>query len=140
MIVLDTNVISELHRPEPDAAVAAWLASVAVRDTYLCGPVVMEQTYGAERYFLKSGSTRYRDILRATLRQFQDRVLDFTAGTPEIAGRLRAQREAHGRALSIMDAMIAAICLAHGAALATRNTRDFEGLDLTLVNPFEAGA
>jgi toxin FitB len=53
-------------------------------------------------------------------------------------GELRAVREAVGRPVGAIDGMIAAICLVHGATLATRNTRDFEGLDLKLVNPFEA--
>jgi predicted nucleic acid-binding protein len=58
----------------------------------------------------------------------------------ELAGRLRAVRESRGRPLSIGDAMIAAICIVHGATLATRNVRDFDGLDLKLVNPFEKAA
>jgi predicted nucleic acid-binding protein len=53
---------------------------------------------------------------------------------------VRAQRERRGRPLSLGDSMIAAICLVHGATLATRNVRDFDGLDLKLVNPFEASA
>ena len=55
-------------------------------------------------------------------------------------GEVVALREAAGRPIGPMDAMIAAICLVHGAMLATRNVRDFDGLDLKLVNPFEAGA
>ncbi len=52
-------------------------------------------------------------------------------------GKIRARRESPGRPISVQDAMIAAICLANGATLATRNVKDFEGLDLRLVNPFE---
>ncbi len=55
-------------------------------------------------------------------------------------GSIVAKRNAIGRPITQMDAMIAAICLVHGATLATRNARDFDGLDLRLVNPFEAGA
>lgn len=54
-----------------------------------------------------------------------------------MTGRLRAKRESIGHPISVQDAMIAAICLSHDATLATRNTKDFEGLDLKLVNPFE---
>ncbi len=63
--------------------------------------------------------------------------MEFVEGTPVLSGRLRAKRESIGRPISVQDAMIAAICLSHDATLATRNTKDFEGLDLKLVNPFE---
>lgn len=140
MIVLDTNIVSELQKPHPDALVAAWLQAVPARDIYLCAPVVMEQAFGAERYFMRTGSNRYREVLRQTLRRFENRILDFDDDIPVLAGQLRARRDAHGQPISICDAMIAAICIAHGATLATRNIRDFAHLDLTLINPFEAQA
>jgi predicted nucleic acid-binding protein len=71
--------------------------------------------------------------------QFRDRIAGWDLETAMATGRLRAKRESIGRPISVQDAMIAAICLANGATLATRNTRDFEGLDLKLVNPFEDG-
>jgi predicted nucleic acid-binding protein len=74
------------------------------------------------------------------LERFRNRILDFDADAPVIAGTLRARRESTGRPFSIVDSMIAAICLINGATLATRNVRDFDGLDLKLVNPFEASA
>lgn len=140
MILLDTNILSELQKPRPDTNVEGWFASVPARDIRLCGPVIMEQVYGAELFAMRTGSDRYRLALLRTLRAFSDRVLAFDGTAPEIAGRLRASRDRTGRPISIGDAMIAAICLAHDATLATRNVRDFEGLDLALVNPFEAGA
>ncbi|APH70809.1 type II toxin-antitoxin system VapC family toxin [Aquibium oceanicum] len=139
MIVLDTNILSELQKPKPDSGVRSWFASVAAREIRLCGPVVMEQAYGAELFRVRTGSTRYSEAFRRTLHTFSDRVLHFDGGAPELAGRLRASRDALGRPVSIGDAMIASICLVHGATLATRNVRDFDGLDLAVVNPFEAG-
>jgi toxin FitB len=140
MIVLDTNIVSELQKSEPSALVFDWLASTGIESTFICGPVLMEQAYGAERFLLKSGSRRYVQTLEELRREYADRTLDLDVAAFESAGRLRAIRENRGRPLSIGDAMIAAVCLLHGAMLATRNVRDFDGLDLKLVNPFEAGA
>ena len=139
MILLDTNVVSELHKLHPSAPVENWLASIGIDSTYLCGPVLMEQAFGAELHLLKSGSRRYVENLDKLRAEYAKRTLAFDTSTCELAGRLRAQRQSRGRPLSIGDSMIAAICLVHRAALATRNVRDFEGLDLKLINPFEAG-
>jgi predicted nucleic acid-binding protein len=100
----------------------------------------MEQSYGAERFVLRTGSDRYLKIFNRLTERFGGRVLELDGAAPTIAGKMRAARESCGRPLSIGDAMIAAICLVHGATLATRSIRDFDGLDLKLVNPFEAGA
>jgi predicted nucleic acid-binding protein len=140
VIILDTNVVSELEKPKPDAFVHHWFASTGIDQTYLCGPVMMEKTYGAEKYRLKSGSERYVVSLTKLRGEYAGRILPLDAAASELAGRLRAIRENRGRPLSIGDATIAAICLIHGAMLATRNVRDFDGLDLKLVNPFEKAA
>ena len=71
--------------------------------------------------------------------EFRGRILPNDVASALKYGEIFARREAVGRPIGPMDAMIAAICLVHGATLATRNTRDFEGLDLKLVNPFEDG-
>jgi predicted nucleic acid-binding protein len=140
MILLDTNVVSELQKPLPSAFVEQWLASTGIETTYVCGPILMEQAFGAELHLLRSGSSRYVEYLDRLRAEYSKRTLALDAVTCELAGRLRARRQSRGRPLSIGDAMIAAVCIAHGAALATRNVRDFDGLDLKLVNPFEAGA
>ncbi len=137
MILLDTNVLSELQKPQPDANVERWFASTPAQDMRLCGPVVMELAHGAELFAMKTGSNRYRTSLQRTLRAFADRVLSFDGAAPELAGH-RASRDRAGRPISVGDAMIAAICIVHDATLATRNVRDFAQLDLALVNPFEA--
>jgi len=140
MIVLDTNIISEIDKPFPAVQVMAWLENTSIGSTFLCGPVLMEQAYGAERHFLRLGSRRYIASLERLRDAFGSRILVLDTASADMAGRLRALRESRGRPLSIGDAMIAAICLVHDATLATRNVRDFDGLDLKLVNPFEAGA
>lgn len=138
MIVLDTNIISELVKSSPDRNVAVWFRRQAQPNLFLNSVVVMEQSFGAERYYLRTGSDRYiRSLKNLLATQFRGRVLEFVEGTPVLSGRIRAKRESVGRPISVLDAMIAAICLSHDAALATRNTKDFEGLDLKLINPFE---
>lgn len=140
MIVLDTNVVAEAERPAPDANVLRWFKWQDSLSLYLCAPVLMEQTYGAQRFFERTGSERYLRSRDQFLERFRSRILDFNEDAPLIAGTLRARRESIGRPFSIVDSMIAAVCLVHGAALATRNVKDFDGLDLKLINPFEAGA
>jgi predicted nucleic acid-binding protein len=140
MIVLDTNVVSEADKPLPSSQVLQWLDSQDTLSLFLCGPVVMEQTYGAERFLARTGSERYFRTLNRLVSDFRDRILVFDNDAASLAGRLRAKRDRVGRPMNMVDAMIAAICLVHGATLATRNVRDFDGLDLKLLNPFEAGA
>ncbi len=138
MIVLDTNIISELVKSSPDRNVADWFRREGETNCYLNSIVVMEQSFGAQRFHLRTGSDRYIRSLESLLtNQFRGRVLDLVGDAPVMTGRLRARRERIGRAISVQDAMIAAICLTHDATLATRNVKDFEGLDLKLVNPFE---
>ena len=139
MIVLDTNVISETSKPTPSLLVEAWFATQSMADLYLTDVTIMEQSYGAERFWLRSGSLRYKDKLDEVLAAYSGRILALERHMAIETGKLLARRESVGRPISVQDAMIAAICLIHGATLATRNTKDFEGLDLKLVNPFEGG-
>jgi predicted nucleic acid-binding protein len=141
VIILDTNVVSEASKPSPDPNVSEWFRKQDILELYLCGPVVMEQSFGAERFSSKTGSDRYVRVLdQLVARQFAGRIVESSGSIPRLAGKLRAGRDRIGRPISLCDAMIATICLAHGATLATRNVRDFDGLDLKLINPFEADA
>jgi toxin FitB len=141
VIVLDTNILSEPDRPRPDVRVLAWLDGLDDAQVRITAPTVAELSAGAQRFLLRNGSSRYLDRLREVIEvEFVDRVLPFDLLAARVYGRLRAVREQKGHAIKDMDAMIAAICIVHGATLATRNVRDFDGLDLELVNPFEAGA
>lgn len=140
MIFLDTNVVSDFARQNGDPAVKAWFIRRRPEDLALSSVVVMEMAYGAERIMLRDGSDRFLLGLRTLVENhFHGRLFGLDADAARLAGQFRARRETAGRPLHVQDAMIAAICAVHGAALATRNIKDFEGLDLPLVNPFEDG-
>ena len=141
MIIVDANIVSEVDKPNPNANALKWLKRQDPLSVFLCTPVVMEQAYGAELFLLRTGSNRYAKILSHVISvRFQNRVLQFVGDCPMEAGKMRASRERAGRPISVQDSMIAAICLVNGATLATRNVRDFDGLNLKLVNPFEPAA
>lgn len=140
MIILDTNIVSEMGRESPDGCVVAWFHRQQRLELYSCSVVVMEQIYGAEKIRLRTGSRRYFRVIEGLMSElFRDRVAGYDIASATLSGEIRARREAQGRSISVQDAMIAAICLVNDATLATRNTKDFQGLDLRLVNPFEGG-
>ena len=139
MIILDTNIVSEVWRPAPDSAVADWVRSRPAGSIYLCTPVLAELRYGVER--LAPG--RRKDALKATIDHYEtevyrDRILPLDTAAATEFGRLMVTRERAGRRMSTMDGLIAAIAVVHGAALATRDIRDFVDLGLRVINPFDA--
>lgn len=141
MIVLDTNVVSEVWRDRSEPSFLEWFSRQNRIELFLCIPVIAELSYGGHRTLLRDKSARYLSALQAmTDGSYRNRILPCDLRSALRFGEVGALRESIGRPISPMDAMIAAICLAHNATLATRNVRDFDGLDLKLVNPFEAGA
>ena len=138
MIFLDTNVLSDFARRNGDPFVRAWFLQQRPEEMAVSSVVVMEMAFGAERIWLRDGSDRFQlGLKRLVETAFVGRIFDLGLEASLLAGKFRAQRESVGRPLHVQDAMIAAICAAHGGTLATRNIKDFEGLDLPLVNPFE---
>ncbi|WEZ84735.1 type II toxin-antitoxin system VapC family toxin [Rhizobium sp. 32-5/1] len=137
MIVLDTNVLSEIHGRQHTDRILRWLDRYDMEGVFLTSITIAEIQFGLE--LLDPG--RRRDALTQIFadieEEFAGRILSFSARAAPIYGRIAAQRQKSGRHIETKDAMIAAICLFHGATLATRNVKDFEGLDLALVNPFE---
>lgn len=137
MIVLDTDVVSEPLRPEPDSTVVAWLDAQHVETLYLTTITLAELRYGVEA--LPDGRRRatLRKRLEAeTLPLFAGRILSFDDEASAAYARLQAAARSRGRPLGPMDGMIAAICLARGHALATRNVGDFAGSGIDLINPW----
>lgn len=138
MIVLDTNVISELMKPAPDPAVRDWLMALVDTPLATTAVTVAEIEYGLRR--LPDG--RRRTELYARVETLIDALvvlpLDELSGRE--SGLLRALREAAGWSTAPSDMMIAGVTAVAGAALATRNVRDFRGLPIEVINPWRGRA
>jgi predicted nucleic acid-binding protein len=137
LIVLDTNVVSELMRAQPDASVLRWMDAQSPSALWLNSVVVSELLYGVTK--LPKGKRKEQLITAVAAmvdEDFAGRVLSFDVDAAAQYASLVVMRENAGLSVSMADAQIAAICLAHGATLATRNTKHFEGLGLTLINPW----
>jgi predicted nucleic acid-binding protein len=137
MLILDTNIISEMMRPVPHERAAAWIEAQPLDHLALTAVTVAELLYGLDR--LPDG--RRKDDLSGRLdavlrRGFGGRVLPFDHAAAQTYGRLKGERERAGRPLVGYDAMIAAIAQTHGAGIVTRNVDDFEGCGVTIINPW----
>lgn len=135
MIVLDTDVVSELMRATPDPTVAAWAVNTDP-ELFVTALTIAEIRYGIAR--LPEGQ-RKQDVTGAAnnvLTAFAQRVVPFDLMAATCYGVLVAGREAIGRPISVFDAQIAAICQARSAALATRNVKDFESTGVTVIDPW----
>jgi predicted nucleic acid-binding protein len=139
MIVLDTNVLSESLRPEPSERVGRWVAAQSPQDMFITTITIAEMLYGLE--ITPAGKRRARweaAIERIISLGFDGRVLPFDTASARIYAGLSAAREKIGRPMSQSDAMIAAISRSRNAAIATRNTKDFEHCGVKLINPWTA--
>ena len=138
MIVLDTNVISELSRRVPDPGVLSWLDSLAVSDVATTAITAAELRYGVAR--LPDGH-RKRELtvmVEGILTEdFHGRVLPFDERSSVQYADIVTGRERIGRPIGVADAQIAAVCRDLNAILATRNTADFEETGIELINPWE---
>jgi toxin FitB len=139
MIVVDTDVVSELMRPRPSASVLEWLDRNPSRDTWLTSISVAELLYGVTRLPVGVRKTGLElAVIDVVEKDFARRILSFDLTAARYYGELVAARERLGRPIAIADAMIASIAVSVGAtALATRNVRDFAHTGLALINPWD---
>ena len=137
MILLDTNVISELMRETCDARVAQWF-SLNEGDAALPAIAIAELAFGIAK--LPEGARR--NALASKLGEwrmrFADRSPGFTANTAMLYGEVMANARRSGHNMAVPDAQIAAIAMEQGCPLATRNGKDFATTSLTLINPWDA--
>ncbi len=138
MILLDTNVLSELIRPSPDSKVLLWLDTQPDMDIWISAVTVAEIRLGIE--LLPDGKRRalLSDLAERMFREeFSERCLPFDFPAAGEYASIVATRMRQSSPISVEDAQIAAIALTTGLLLATRNTKDFLGIEgLKLINPW----
>jgi toxin FitB len=138
MIILDTNVVAEMMRVERQPEVRSWLNKQNPRTLYLPTPAMFEVQYGIAQ--LDAGrkrrdlELRYSEILK---KYVSDRILPFDALSAEAAGVIFAGKALRGRSDRIVDIQIAGIAKALNASIATRNVKDFTGMGVTIINPWD---
>lgn len=138
-VLLDTNVVSELIRKAPDAVVEAWAAGRPLEDLFFSAVGEAELRYGAA--ILPAGRRRkslVSDIERMLRDAFEGRILPFDRDAARAYADIAAMRRSTGHPVAPADCQIAAIARSRDLAVATRNVRDFEDLDVEIVDPWTA--
>jgi predicted nucleic acid-binding protein len=137
MIILDTNVVSEAMKPEPNPVVRAWLNDQAAETLYLSSVTLAELLFGIAA--LPSG--KRKDMLALTLEGlmglFKDRVLPFDVEAARHYADLAVVAKVSGRGFPTPDGYIAAIAASRGFIVASRDTAPYEAARVTVINPWE---
>jgi predicted nucleic acid-binding protein len=138
MIVLATNVVSATISLRPDEAVVRWLDRQLSDSVWLTSITVFEIRFGFETLARGRKRAHLESLFEGLLRQdIEGRILPFDEAAAEAAAQFAARRREKGRPVAFRDVEIAGIVVARGATLATRNVRDFEDIELDIVNPWE---
>jgi toxin FitB len=137
VIVLDTNVVSELMRLKPAAAVLDWVDRQPAAEMYLTAITAAELLYGVARLPAGKRKTDLAERIEALLSEdFEHRISPFDETAAAHYSDIVVHRERLGRPISTADAQIAAICRSHGALLVTRNVDDFTDTAVEIINPW----
>ncbi len=138
MIILDTNVISEMMRPNPNMKVLQRLEVFAFETVYTTSITIQELYYGVTRV---RETEKYLPLMKhiADLHhvKFSGRILNYDAAAAEIGGKLQAEQKTRGEMIDYGDHQIAAIALIKNFTVATRNTKNFEHTGVNIFNPWE---
>jgi hypothetical protein len=139
VFLLDTNIVSELNRPQPARQVSEWIRSVPQQELFISVITIAE---------IVKGITRHPDApRRLALQQWLDsfvrpwlhgRILPVSESIAERTGQISGAHDASGKPIALADALIAATAVEYGLSLATRNIKDFQRIPLKLLNPWEA--
>ncbi len=139
MIVLDTNVLSELMKPAPAAIVRSWMAAQSATSLYTTSVTQAEILHGL---MLLPAGKRRSDLEAAVEAMFKedfgDRILVFGSDAARAYARIAVDRRRTGRSISQFDAQIAGIARAAGAAIATRNIGDFDHCGIKVIDPWDS--
>jgi len=139
MILLDTNVVSEVMKAAPNPAIIAWVDKAPRATLFVASVTEAELLYGVA--LLVPGRRRdglARAICLTFARYFRGRVLPFDSAAASAFAEIAASRRKAGRPIGQSDAQIAAIARSRKATLATRDKADFEGCEVTVVDPWTA--
>lgn len=138
MIILDTNVLSELMKSHPDLSVVNWIGKQKTANLFITTLTQAEILYGLEIIPVGKRHTALKEAALSMFEQdFSGRILPFDIDAAVLFATIAAKRRKIGLPISQIDAQIAAISLSHHATLATRNVKDFEECNLDLVNPWK---
>ena len=140
MIILDTNIISELMQAEPNPKVFEWLDGVPSETAWITSISVFELRYGIEQLATGRRRQRLQDAFsRVVDIDFHDRILPLDYDSAMATALIAAERKRFGRPAELRDTLIAGIVVSRRAELfATRNTRHFQDLDVRVINPWMA--
>lgn len=140
MIILDTNVISELMREKPHENVKTWIEAHSPTNLSLTTIAIAEIQRGLARLPKgKRRTTLESNFSTFITDAFGGRIFSFDEEAAYIYGHVAAKREKEGFNIDAVDLMIAAIVKSQNASIATRNIRDFEGCGIKIINPWESG-
>ena len=135
--LLDTNLISEWIKPEPNTGVVNWTAEADEDRLFISVVTIAELRHGIDRLALGRRRERLNSWLQHDLPgRFGDRILPITRGVADVWGRIVTKCEALGRPIGVMDAFIAATAHIHELAVVTRSESDFESATANVVNPW----
>lgn len=137
MIVVDTNVTSELMRPSPAPAVAAWVRASSPKELYTTSITLAEIRYGLERLPAGRRKDALTNAAEDVFSAFTEHVLPFDAAAATEYAAVVTRRDRAGTPIDGFDAQIAAICRTYGAALATRNVADFVDTGIDVIDPWQ---
>ena len=138
MIILGTNVLSELMKPQKSQSVSNWTKKQPLLSLFTTTITQAEILYGIT--LLSEGKRRNELAQAAQLMFYEDfngRILPFDQNAAVAFAQIASQRRKNGTPISQADAQIAAICFIHGATIATRNIADFQGCGINIINPWE---
>ena len=140
MIVLDTNVVSEAMKPEPDATVQAWLNEQAAETLYLSSVTLAELLFGIAALPTSKRKRLLSRALDGLLELFEGRVLPFDIDAAGQYAELAATARSGGRGFPTPDGYIAAIAASRGFIVASRDTSPYEAGGLQVINPWVWGS
>ena len=137
MIVLDTNVVSEAMNPSANPVVMAWLNRQVAETLFLSSVTLAELLYGIGSLAEGRRKKALTGMLHGLLDLFGDRILSFDTKAARAYAQLAASARSVGKGFPIPDGYIAAIAVANGFVVATRDTGPFEAAGMTFINPWD---